>query len=461
MNYSTVLQLQRLQITITVYWVCDEPGELSNETRVGTKIWPSGELLSVFLLVKQQTSKYDRLAAPCMISFEIRRLPRRTKSMKSKSMKTLLLICLFEIGTIVHGTGEHTKTTQGVRGGRMLGIESYILFESIHSKSSFVEQTGKDSDPKGVETEDEDPPKLGVKVKVDLTEIKSSTIATMNDDTLITDFPLFTHKDKAIDNHNDTVLLSKKSSSSKSGCSSSGSRSQEGKGRTNHTEKSHSTDCESPSSVGRSKGVQSSKLNLSMSKKGSKYHSPQVVKKKKKSPVSRQSKGGSMSKQASTSKVQKSKKRMEPPKPLLPPDNAVYLAPYSILYSLDISRIPLDTEVEEVGDVTDMYLDEYFKKLYPALDEFKLEIAGQTLVSPVEPYLINYTSSVHFKRDAPPASELELRLAQAFTNDGKIEYIDVLQRRLEQESIFSKWRPCHLMLLECCRPPCSQRLVWS
>ncbi|GKY97758.1 hypothetical protein MPSEU_000734000 [Mayamaea pseudoterrestris] len=116
----------------------------------------------------------------------------------------------------------------------------------------------------------------------------------------------------------------------------------------------------------------------------------------------------------------------------------VSLSPYTILYSLDLTRIPQDTEVDQVVSLTAEYLIQRFNETYPDVLAFETSLEAKRLTSPVEPFVMNYTSTATFRGEGFPTREtLDVSLSRAFTQEGKADYIILLQQQLDQSNIFA------------------------
>ena len=92
--------------------------------------------------------------------------------------------------------------------------------------------------------------------------------------------------------------------------------------------------------------------------------------------------------------------------------------------------------------LTAKYLDNQFKAAFPFMQELETELQDKRLVSPVKPFIMNYTSVASFSgNNRPTPKELEAALAQAFTQSGKTAYLELLQNQLAESNLFGMSYP--------------------
>jgi hypothetical protein len=115
------------------------------------------------------------------------------------------------------------------------------------------------------------------------------------------------------------------------------------------------------------------------------------------------------------------------------------LDPYSISYSVAFTRIPLDREIDQVANLTKVYLNGYFHGLYPSLAKFTTSLEAKKFISPVAPFVITYKSSAIFlnSSEAHSLSALETALSDAFAGSHKDTYISLLTQKLDPANEFA------------------------
>jgi hypothetical protein len=116
----------------------------------------------------------------------------------------------------------------------------------------------------------------------------------------------------------------------------------------------------------------------------------------------------------------------------------ILMSPYTLRYSIDRTRIPLNNEVDEVGALTNEYLNALFLERYNDMMIFSTSTNGSQF-SLTSPFEINYISTATFPfgtQSIPTFDELEQTLLGAFTAPQDEAYLDLLQA-LPDTNIFS------------------------
>lgn len=117
----------------------------------------------------------------------------------------------------------------------------------------------------------------------------------------------------------------------------------------------------------------------------------------------------------------------------------VSLAPYAIIYSLELTRIPRTTEFDEVASLTDEYVSAAFRTEYPTTLDVRTQLRAQSLEVASSSVIMNYTTlATLVEGDAPAIERFESTLALIFTQVGEAAYVQLLQSQLNQSNIFGK-----------------------
>jgi hypothetical protein len=111
----------------------------------------------------------------------------------------------------------------------------------------------------------------------------------------------------------------------------------------------------------------------------------------------------------------------------------VGLTPYKISYDLDLFRIPLPTDYDEVTQVTSDYLDKYFGDQFSSSSTMQYAFSstsrdGEQYTSANDPLVVFYSTSVSFESSAgvPAATELDVLLGSALVSDAYIAALETL-----------------------------------
>jgi hypothetical protein len=124
------------------------------------------------------------------------------------------------------------------------------------------------------------------------------------------------------------------------------------------------------------------------------------------------------------------------------PPTTITLDLYALLYSVDAFRLPQQTEVDALVDLTESYLDEFFTIVFDSSGLAELEgtttVEDETIVRFGQPVQIRYLTDLTFASSSqiPPIGELNGLLASAFRGDNLDTY-ETLVQGLPQSNIFS------------------------
>jgi hypothetical protein len=111
------------------------------------------------------------------------------------------------------------------------------------------------------------------------------------------------------------------------------------------------------------------------------------------------------------------------------PVTRVQLLPYTLSYDFVQSRIPQDSEVKEVTDLTSAYLERFFEPRIETLDALDTVFRSSDFRL-LQPFKMNYTSDAVFLPDVtnvPPADELNMILSAAFAGSNLAMYLSLIQ----------------------------------
>lgn len=120
----------------------------------------------------------------------------------------------------------------------------------------------------------------------------------------------------------------------------------------------------------------------------------------------------------------------------LPPTLAptvVTLAPYALLYSLETFGLPLQTDVDALTDLTEAFLDDYFRVVFDTsgLTQFEgsVTIEDETIVRFGQPVQVRYLTDLTFGSTSqiPKIVELNDLLESAFRGDNLASYLAEVQ----------------------------------
>lgn len=114
------------------------------------------------------------------------------------------------------------------------------------------------------------------------------------------------------------------------------------------------------------------------------------------------------------------------------------MAPLTVRYDINRTRIPLNDEIGDVGAITNDYLNTLFLDSYADMMTFSTLLNGSRFLLSA-PFEINYVTSASFPagtQSVPSPFELEQKLLAAFTSPNDQAYLDLL-RALPNTNIFS------------------------
>jgi hypothetical protein len=107
-------------------------------------------------------------------------------------------------------------------------------------------------------------------------------------------------------------------------------------------------------------------------------------------------------------------------------DSTRMTTPFTISYTLDLFRVPSDTDYTGVTALTGTFLETYFKQYFSNVTtvHFTTSVTsrmGETFNGPTQPLSVEYNSTLSFKSDSasiPTTSELDRLVANAFAASG-------------------------------------------
>jgi hypothetical protein len=127
------------------------------------------------------------------------------------------------------------------------------------------------------------------------------------------------------------------------------------------------------------------------------------------------------------------------------PATSVVLSAFSLFYQIEQTRIPSLQDYEELGLLTNEYLDTYYERVFDENDEVVFQEATTVIVGTEFrlglPVQVNYNSSILFDTAAstfiPSQSDLDAILQSAFSGSNNATYLAVIQTGLQVTNIFS------------------------
>jgi hypothetical protein len=125
------------------------------------------------------------------------------------------------------------------------------------------------------------------------------------------------------------------------------------------------------------------------------------------------------------------------------PPTTVVLDLYALLYFIDAFRLPFQAEIDEVVDLTQEYLEDFFSIVFDTSSIAQFEgsatVENRTIVRFGEPIQVRYFTDLTFSGSSQVPSDGELNglLASAFRGDNLAAYLAQVQE-LPEDNLFSQ-----------------------
>jgi hypothetical protein len=132
----------------------------------------------------------------------------------------------------------------------------------------------------------------------------------------------------------------------------------------------------------------------------------------------------------------------------------VVLEEFSLLYTVDDVRLPLDTETAELGELTSSYLNDYFEILFDTSNLVSF-LSSNTAITDTfirfgQPIRVFYQTTISFAPESviPPTNDLNSFVEGAFSGTNLETYLTEVQTTLPESNFYASTVSIEYMVVE-------------